>query len=52
MKSFALNLLFVIGSACIVGSAFMIAMPLGLFVLGCPLVAISVHAQRAIKVAK
>lgn len=52
MKSIALNLCFVIGSACIVGSAFMIAMPLGLFVLGCPLVAVSVHAQRKTKVAK
>jgi len=52
MKSIALNLLFIAGSACIVGSAFMIAMPLGLFVLGCPLVAVSVHAQRKTKAKK
>jgi hypothetical protein len=52
MKSIALNLLFIAGAACIVGSAFMIAMPLGLFVLGCPLVAVSVHAQRKTKAKK
>lgn len=46
MKSIVLNCVFVFGSACIVGSAFLIAIPLGLFVLGCPLVAVSVHAQR------
>jgi len=46
MKSFALNLVFVAGSACIVASAFIVSLPLGLFVLGCPLVAISVHVQR------
>jgi hypothetical protein len=52
MNSFVLNLLFLSGAACIVGAAFMIATPLGLFVLGCPLVAVSVHAQRKTKVAK
>ena len=49
MKSIALNLLFIAGLACIVGSAFMIAIPLGLFVLGCPLVAVSIHAQKKSK---
>jgi len=49
MKSIAFNILFLAGSSCIVVSAFLIAMPLGLFVLGCPLVAVSVHAQRKIK---
>lgn len=46
MKSIALNGIFLIGSACIVASAFLIALPLGLVVLGCPLVAVSIHAQR------
>jgi hypothetical protein len=49
MKSIALNGIFLIGSACIVASAFLIALPLGLFVLGCPLVAVSVHSQRKTK---
>jgi hypothetical protein len=46
MKSVALNLVFVAGLACIIASAFIVALPLGLFVLGCPLIAISVHIQR------
>lgn len=46
MKSFALNSVFVIGSGCIIAAAFLVSLPLGLFVLGCPLVAISVHVQR------
>lgn len=49
MKSFALNTIFIAGASCIVASAFMIAMPLGLFVLGCPLVAVSIHAQKKSK---
>jgi hypothetical protein len=49
MKSIALNGIFLIGSACIVASAFLIALPLGLLVLGCPLVAVSVHSQRKTK---
>ena len=49
MKSIAINFIFVAGAGCIVASAFMIAMPLGLFVLGCPLVAVSIHAQKKSK---
>jgi hypothetical protein len=52
MKSIALNSLFLIGASCIVSSAFLIALPLGLFVLGCPLVAISLHASRKTKKVK
>jgi hypothetical protein len=45
MRSAILNLAFITGSACVVAAAFMVAVPLGLFALGCPLVAVSVHAQ-------
>lgn len=45
MKSLALNLVFVLGAGCIVASAFMVSLPLGLFTLGCPLVALSIHIQ-------
>jgi uncharacterized membrane protein len=46
MKLFALNLVFIGGISAIVASAFMVAIPFGLFVLGCPLVAFSIHVQR------
>jgi hypothetical protein len=52
MKSILLNGLFVSGAGCIVSSAFLISLPLGLFVLGCPLVAVSLHIQRKTKKVK
>jgi hypothetical protein len=45
MRSAILNLTFIAGSACVVVAAFMVAIPLGLLALGCPLIAVSVHAQ-------
>lgn len=45
MKSIMLNLMFVAGFSCVVASAFMLSTALGLFTLGCPLIAISIHAQ-------
>jgi hypothetical protein len=45
MRSIVLNVMFVCGFACVVSSAFLLSIPLGLFALGCPLIAISVHAQ-------
>jgi hypothetical protein len=45
MRATILNLTFVAGSACVVAAAFMIAVPLGLLALGCPLIAVSIHAQ-------
>ena len=46
MKLFALNLIFLGGVAAIVTSAFMVAIPFGLFVLGCPMVAFAIHVSR------
>lgn len=45
LKATFLNSIFLTGAGCIVGSAFMVALPLGLFVLGCPLVALALHIQ-------
>ena len=45
MRSILLNVMFISGFACVVSSAFMLSIPLGLFAVGCPLIAISVHAQ-------
>jgi hypothetical protein len=48
MKSAILNTTFVTGLACVVSAAFMVAVPLGLLVLGCPLIALSLHAQMKV----
>ncbi len=49
MKTAAINLVFLTGASCVVAAAFMVSLPLGLLVLGCPLVAVSLHAQRKVK---
>lgn len=45
MRSLALNTAFLGGLGCIVAAAFLVSTPLGLLVLGCPLVAFAVHMQ-------
>jgi hypothetical protein len=45
MKSIILNVTFIAGLACVVASAFMLSIPLGLFTLGCPLISFSIYAQ-------
>lgn len=45
MNAIILNAMFLAGSACVVASAFLVSIPLGLVVLGVPLVSISIHIQ-------
>lgn len=45
MKSVILNSMFLVGFSCVVSAAFMVSVPLGLVVFGCPLIAIPIHTQ-------
>jgi hypothetical protein len=49
MKTALINVVFLAGASCVVASAFLVSLPLGLLVLGCPLVAVSLHAARKVK---
>jgi hypothetical protein len=45
MRSVALNVLFIVGYGCCVASAFLVATPLGLLVLGLPMTLVAIHMQ-------
>lgn len=49
MKSVALNLTFLVGCGCVLWAAFLWSFQCGLFVLGVPLMALSLHLQGRVK---
>ena len=46
MKSLAADTICIAGIGCIVAAGFMVYTPLGLVVLGAPLVALAIHMKR------
>lgn len=49
MRSIMLNLVFLAGCACILWASFLLSFQVGLFVLGVPLMALSLHLQGKVK---
>jgi hypothetical protein len=49
MRSIVLNIVFLAGCSCVLWSAFLFSFQAGLFVLGVPLMALSLHLQGKVK---